>query len=335
MNAPDPIQAATDARRRSPPRRPRFPPERSCALTASLSCGNTARSVNPRTIQWQAIITGVLLITVTVLSSPVTTFGRLAATGLALALFLNATYAHALGSRGRCKRRIQGDRRVVGDLAIAFGAPIVVSTIFVLDGKNASFAAWRFTTAETSALLVTAATLFDLLSSLVDWYYIRPRIDGVVWESPCRSSGQPRWKRVTRRWYLHRGLATVAYIVFALTIALIIMLMLVRENPAAAGVIGGVSGIAGLLLDLPRRPPPRASDNRQVRAVTGVLAGRRSPHLQHLQAAGTRLRPACCRAGSQARAARQRRTSHRAGVRRAQQLRSRRCRPRCESHGRL
>jgi hypothetical protein len=47
---------------------------------------------------------------------------------------------------------------------------------------------------------------------------------------------------------LHRGLAVLAYMGFAITIALIIMLMLVRVDPAAAGVVGGISGIAGLLL---------------------------------------------------------------------------------------
>jgi hypothetical protein len=205
--------------------------------------------MNPRTIQWQAIVTGASLIALALLSSPGAALG-LAGAALALALFLNASYAYALGDRGRPERRVQGDRRVVGYLVVAFAVPLLAAAVLLALGEGGSLAAWRFTEAETAALLITLVTLFDLilLSSLVDWYYIRPRIDGVVWEPPCRSSGQPRWKRVTRRWYLHRGLATVAYIAFALVVALIIMLMLVRESPAAAGVIGGVSGIAGLLL---------------------------------------------------------------------------------------
>ena len=35
---------------------------------------------------------------------------------------------------------------------------------------------------------------------------------------------------------------------FAVTVAVIVMIMLVREHPKAAAVVGGVSGIAGLLL---------------------------------------------------------------------------------------
>jgi hypothetical protein len=109
---------------------------------------------------------------------------------------------------------------------------------------------WDFTVAETSALVIATGTLFVLimLSSLVDWYYVRPRIDGIVCAPPCRSSGSDTWKRPTRWWFLHRGIATLAYIGFALVVALIVMLMLVRVHRTAAGVIGGVGGIAGLLL---------------------------------------------------------------------------------------
>jgi hypothetical protein len=35
-------------------------------------------------------------------------------------------------------------------------------------------------------------------SSLVDWYFVRPRVDGVVRTPPCRSSRDPVWSFVTR-----------------------------------------------------------------------------------------------------------------------------------------
>jgi hypothetical protein len=117
---------------------------------------------------------------------------------------------------------------------------------------RSGIAFWGFRHLEIEALLAACGALFAvvLVSSLIDWYYIRPRIDGVVCDPPCLASKDHKgpWKRVTRRWYIHRGLATFAYILFAIAVAVIVLLMLIREDHAAAELIGGISGIAGLLL---------------------------------------------------------------------------------------
>lgn len=172
--------------------------------------------------------------------------------GLAAATALNAMYARALGRRGRSARRITGDHRVALHVSYGLGLPLVAAIVAAILSYRPHEAALGFTHGEFAALFVTAGVLMVgiLVSSLIDWYYIRPRLDGLVWPPPCRAdaNAKAQWKRVTRRWYLHRGLATLAYIAFAITVAIIIMIMLVREHPAAAAVIGGVSGIAGLLL---------------------------------------------------------------------------------------
>lgn len=195
------------------------------------------------------MVTAGLLIATVFLVAPTTTL-VLGGLGVVGALLLNGGYARALGQRGRPARRIQGDRRVTGCLVLALIAPMAIALVATQTAAGRDVDVWDFTDAEVAAIMVGACALFVLilLSSLIDWYYVRPRIDGVVWRPPCRSSGDPRWKRVTRRWYLHRGLATVTYVLFALLVALVIMLMLVREHPAAAGVVGGVGGIASLLL---------------------------------------------------------------------------------------
>jgi hypothetical protein len=205
--------------------------------------------LNPRTILWQSAVTAALLIATVFLVAPATTL-LVGGLGLVCALLLNSSYARVLGQRGRPARRIEGDRHVIGCLALALIAPMGVALVASQTDVVHDVEVWDFTRAEIAAIMVGACALFVLilLSSLIDWYYIRPRIDGVVWRPPCRSAGDRRWKRVTRRWYLHRGLATVAYVLFALVVALVIMLMLVREHPTAAGVIGGVGGIASLLL---------------------------------------------------------------------------------------
>lgn len=166
-------------------------------------------------------------------------------------MYLNATYAQALGAKGRPARRRVGDRLATASVGLGFLLPLVVSCALRWTGQDPATTVWWFSAREVAALLTGLAVMFTiiLLSSFVDWYYIRPRIDGIVWlRPPCRSSREDRWKRVTRRWYLHRGLASLSYSGFALLVSLIIMLMLVRKDKDVAGVIGGVSGIATVLL---------------------------------------------------------------------------------------
>jgi hypothetical protein len=205
--------------------------------------------VNPRTIRWQASVMAPLLLLVILAVAPGAGVWIIAP-ALVLALALNAGYACSLGARGRPEGRVLGDRWVARFVAAGLIAPALVAIVLVAAGYNPRVHVWDFTVNETATLAISAAILFTLilLSSLVDWYYIRPRIDGVVCAPPCRSSGSDTWKRPTRWWLLHRGLATLAYMAFALVVALVLMLMLVRDHPAAAGVIGGVGGIAGLLL---------------------------------------------------------------------------------------
>ena len=205
--------------------------------------------MNPRTVRWQACVTlGLLAAVLAVVGSAPVLW--LCGGAVAFAIALNAGYAFSLQSAGRPRRRITGDRWVARYVAFGVGLPLLAGVASQALGYDPRVQVSSFSVAETSAILIDGATLFVLIlsSSLVDWYYVRPRIDGVVCAPPCRSSGSDTWKRPTRWWYLHRGLATLAYMGFALVLALVVMLMLVREHPAAAGVIGGVGGIAGLLL---------------------------------------------------------------------------------------
>ncbi len=174
------------------------------------------------------------------------------AIALAAVTALNAGYAHALGKLGRSPRRIQGDHLVAAYTGVGLAAPLTAALLAQLADARPGIAFWGFKHLEIEALLAACGSLFVvvLVSSLIDWYYIRPRIDGVVCDPPCLASKDHKgpWKRVTRRWYIHRGLATFAYILFAIAVAVIVLLMLIREDHAAAELIGGISGIAGLLL---------------------------------------------------------------------------------------
>jgi hypothetical protein len=67
-----------------------------------------------------------------------------------------------------------------------------------------------------SALTPTAAVIWG--SSLVDWYLILPRISGQLGPRPCRAAEEEErfpfpetWREVTRWWYIHRSIGTLAF----------------------------------------------------------------------------------------------------------------------------
>jgi hypothetical protein len=207
--------------------------------------------MNPRTILWQSLATGAILALMIAFGNPALAIW-VSAIGLAVAIALNAGYAHALGKLGRSARRIGGDHLVAAYVGVGLAAPLLAAVLTQVTGARPGIAFWGFRHLEIEALLTACGALFVvvLVSSLIDWYYIRPRIDGVVCEPPCLADKDHKgpWKRVTRRWYIHRGLAAFAYILFAIAIAVIVLLMLIREDHTAAELIGGISGIAGLFL---------------------------------------------------------------------------------------
>jgi hypothetical protein len=120
-------------------------------------------------------------------------------------LVLNNQYARALGRRPRTTRRGIGDRHVTAQFAL-----------IALAGFSSGLAA----TVSRSACLITGgaarwvacatALLWALIwaSSLVDWYWILPRVNGVVGEALCRASDDRR-RVATRTWHLHRAIAHI------------------------------------------------------------------------------------------------------------------------------
>lgn len=219
---------------------------------AGLPAFVEARAVTDRdsAILWRVLASLALLGLVIAVASPDLAIW-LAAIGLVSTVILNAGYAHALGTKGRPRRRVLGDHLaaayVVGGLFVPFMGAAAATVL----GAHPTVAVWGFRHEEIEALLAMASSLaiIMLLVSLIDWYYIRPRIDGLVWDPPCRAAydKKMRWKRVTRRWFLYRGLTAIAFRAFLVGVAVIVMGMLVREDPADAAMIGGFGGLTGLL----------------------------------------------------------------------------------------
>lgn len=94
-----------------------------------------------------------------------------------------------------------------------------------------------------------------LWSSLVDWYWVLPRVSGMLGHRPCRpapeqSARSVSWEEVTRWWLTHR-IASVILVStgFALTVGAALTLALSGASLAdsartiTGAVVGGVSGI--------------------------------------------------------------------------------------------
>jgi hypothetical protein len=58
----------------------------------------------------------------------------------------------------------------------------------------------------TVGLVVAATTIY--VSSLIDWYWVLPKISGMVGLAPCERTGGERFAGVTKIWFFHRATAT-------------------------------------------------------------------------------------------------------------------------------
>lgn len=164
---------------------------------------------------------------------------------LATSYGLRLRGADAVGSRTSWRRR--GDVLAASELVV----PIAVLGTLML--------AWPSPGAGDHVGSLEVATLFAfcavmlavvLASSLVDWWYVRPRRDGLVRLPPCMSSGAEVWDRVTRIWFWHRTFGELAFVLFFVITGpvMIIEAIFVESSGYAwiSKVIGPVFTVAGI-----------------------------------------------------------------------------------------
>lgn len=82
---------------------------------------------------------------------------------------------------------------------------LLVATAGLLDAG--SIDPHHFLGAVITLGLIAIVAIF--ISSLIDWYWILPRISGVVRPGPCEATGGQLWARVTGVWLFHRAVATL------------------------------------------------------------------------------------------------------------------------------
>jgi hypothetical protein len=111
------------------------------------------------------------------------------------------------GEQRRWEWRNSSDLKVFRSIVIATAAPSVVGVVlFAFGGAPLS----RVPHEERLWLVFLPAALLATLiyvPTLIDWYYVLPRLSGVVRLPPCRSGSDRSWITTTRAWLASRWLS--------------------------------------------------------------------------------------------------------------------------------
>jgi hypothetical protein len=117
-------------------------------------------------------------------------------------------------------------------------------------------------------LIATVAIYLVFISTLIDWFYVRPHLRGGC-GTICATSMEERWRGVTRTWLFHRALATYGGIAAAIALAALAANTWVKPiDETVAGAIGAAATImagyyltrAAPLLAIAINPPVQVGD---------------------------------------------------------------------------
>lgn len=118
---------------------------------------------------------------------------------------LSTIYRHWRAGRNAPAHRATLDRLVLGQWlgagAVGAAAAVTLATTGTAPLRGADVV-WH-------ALIVAfaVATIVVFISSLIDWYWILPRVSGIVCPGPCEAAGRRAWTYVTGHWFFHRSMA--------------------------------------------------------------------------------------------------------------------------------
>ncbi len=119
---------------------------------------------------------------------------------------LDTVYVLCRDPRRVSQPRVRLDRTVRGQLfALAIGTALLIFAFHVTGYTPLQHTA-AFVRAAVIGCVVGAATIYA--SSLVDWYWIVPRVSGATGPAPCERPGGERWAGLTNIWLFHRAVAT-------------------------------------------------------------------------------------------------------------------------------
>jgi hypothetical protein len=222
------------------------------------------RLVQPFALFLQAMLAVTTLLGIVLLGHPVVVLafvGVLIAVALVLAVAFRVTlraYAssperiYAVPARGL-------ELPIVGAWALTGGLPAAAAiAVLAFGGSPVDFA---YPLAADVALGALSVAMVGMVgSSLVDWYYVVPRVSGRICLPPCMDEGGARWRTVTQVWWIHRWVATAGVIggILAFLVvgswtaiyALVIGLLdgQTKDGKVDVEAIAAVAGLAGTVV---------------------------------------------------------------------------------------
>jgi hypothetical protein len=138
------------------------------------------------------------------------------------------------------------DRLVVAQWAVVAAAGIGVGVVtHYIDYRPLDHAPPLVHVIVIGALIISSGVF---VSSLVDWYWILPRLAGLGgYPAPCEDSGSEQWSSITSVWYFHRAAATA--LVAAVATGIPIYMTSITDDGAqhaawdiAVLAVGGLAG---------------------------------------------------------------------------------------------
>ena len=127
--------------------------------------------------------------------------------GLVLfALGLDLTYVRVRRPERLFEPRGRLDRVVRRQLASIVASTTIITSVFVATDAAPLNHAPSLVKALIIGLPIAIGAIYA--SSLVDWYWILPKVSGLAGPAPCEEPGQERWAGLTNLWLFHRSAAT-------------------------------------------------------------------------------------------------------------------------------
>jgi hypothetical protein len=151
------------------------------------------------------------------------------------ALALELTYRLRRKSDHVPEHRAKLDKLVRRQWALCLGCVAIA----VVSGLNLGLTRTTRTDVEFLDGAVLVAFLSVWLSSLIDWYWVLPRLAGIGGPPPCQDTHSDTWNSVTKVWLYHRAIATLLFI--GGVAAIPGYLSLASSNHALAVVLGVVT----------------------------------------------------------------------------------------------
>jgi hypothetical protein len=157
--------------------------------------------------RYAGALIAVLLVRVVTGGAAVAAFA--AAAVLLAGLILEAGYR--IGLHGAAARPVPTHRRDLDRIVrlqwggAGMAGVVLVAAAGLLD--LGSIDPHRFLGAVITLGLIAIVAIF--ISSLIDWYWILPRVSGILRPAPCEATGGQLWARVTGVWLFHRAVATL------------------------------------------------------------------------------------------------------------------------------